>query len=154
MDTPETTAATPTTPAPTTKPKRSTVERVIVQGGILIMLVIVSIEAWSYVRLTLAHRGLISELERAESTDHRISKEAVTKILGGKQPDDSFNVKAAVGEERYDLYYFSGLLKQRELCVHYSVQGKTGGEPEVVEVMSVVPDEILALKSFNPKMPK
>lgn len=141
---------TATTQAATTQPakkKRSRIERIIVQGGIAVMLALVAVEGWAYLRMNLAHGQLMSELRRAESDDHRITKEMVGKILGGRQPDESVPIKVAVGEERYDLYYFSGLLKTRELCVHYGVQGKFQGEPEVIEVTSVIPDEVLAKTS-------
>jgi len=111
------------------------------------MLAVVAIEGWAYLRMNLAHGQLMAEIRRAESDDHKITKDIVNKILGGRAPDDSVAIKVAVGEERYDLYYFSGLLKTRELCIHYGVQGKFQGDPEVVEVTSVIPDEVLAKKA-------
>lgn len=133
------------------KPKRSTAERVIVQGGIAVLLVLVTIEGWAYLQMSMAHSKLTAELKKAEAGDHKVTRETVDQILGGRAPDDTKTRKAiATGDERYDIYYFKGLLKRRELCVHYGVQGKKGAEgvvsePEVVEVTTMIPDEILAL---------
>ena len=135
------------------RPKRSVIERVIVQGSIAVMLVIVAAEGWAYFRLNSVHGALMAEVKKAEATDYRITKKDVDKIFGGRTPDSSVSIKvAASGVERYDLYYFNGLLKKRELCVRYGVAGmgpggSGEGEPEVVEVSSVVPDVVLMQQS-------
>lgn len=137
------------TPAPAAdapaRPKRSTVERIIVQGGIALLLVIVAIEGAAYLRHHLAHARLMAEIEKAEDTDHRITADVVRQIVGDRAPDMSKDVKAPVGEERYDVYYYDGLLKRRELCIHYGVAGGgEGSQAEVVEVTTIIPDEVLA----------
>lgn len=139
-------AGTPAPPADTpAKPKRSTVERVIVQGGIAVLLVIVAIEGSAYLRHHRAHTKLMAEFEKAEETDHRITAAVVRSIVGDRAPDMSKNVRAPVGEERYDVYYYDGLIKRRELCIRYGVAGSgAGSEPEVVEVTTIIPDEVLA----------
>ncbi len=135
------TDATTSQPAPA-KPKRSRVERVLVQGGIGVLLILVVIEGISYSRMLLAHTQLLAELKKAETQDYRLTGDKVRKILGGRTPDWD-KVKRAHGtEERYEVYYFSGLLKQRELCVHYSAAGKKN-DPEVMEVTTVIPEELL-----------
>lgn len=127
------------------KPKRSVIERVIVQGGICVLLVVVAIEGLSYFQMKSMHTKLTAELSKAETSDYKVTKEVVDRILQ-RTPDESKTRKAiGTGEERYDIYYFKGLLKQREICVHYGVQGTEGvkTEPEVVEVTTIIPDEIL-----------
>lgn len=138
----------PASPAETPeKPRRSTAERILVQGGIAVLLVILAIEATSYIRHSRAHSKLMAEIQKAEEGDHRITRDIVQQIIGDRPPDMTTTRKVAVGEERYDVYYFDGLLKRRELCIHYGVQGaasEPGSEPEVIEVTTIVPDEILA----------
>jgi hypothetical protein len=129
------------------KPTRSKTERIIVQGGIAVLLVIVAIEGTSYLRQSYAHSRLMAEFEKAEATDHHITNAVVRQIVGDREPDISKVVPATVGEERYDVYFYDGLLKRRELCVHYGIQGfdsGPGSEPEVVEVTTHVPEEVLA----------
>ena len=128
--------------APATKPG-SKIERVLVRGGIAILLGIVAIEGWAYWQMYRAHSLLLAELRKAETTDHHLTPETVKSILGSRQPSLTRSVKLATGEERYDVYHFAGLLKTRELCVHYGVPG-VKANPEVVEVTTMLPDEILA----------
>lgn len=135
---------------PAAKPARSTAERVIVQGGIGVLLVLVAIEGWSYARMNWAHAQLSEELQKAEASGHKVARDTVDKIFGGRSPDESKTKQAiATGEERYDLYYFNSPLKKRVLCVHYGIEGLKGvegvvTEPEVIEVTTMIPDEILA----------
>jgi hypothetical protein len=125
------------------KPARSKLERLLVQGGIAILLVLLVVEGWCYFQMNRVHSRLLTELKKAESTDHKVTPEVVDTILGGRKPDLSKTVKLAAGEERYDVYYFAGLLKTRELCLHFGVPGMKAN-PEVIEVMTIIPDEILA----------
>jgi hypothetical protein len=52
-------------------------------------------------------------------------------------------VKVPVGEERFDVYYFDGLLKRRELWVHYGIEGLNSAR-EVVETSIITPEEVLS----------
>jgi hypothetical protein len=133
--------------SPPAKPKRSPVERVIVQGGIVAGLILLGIEGWPYMQMKLAHAKLTAEMSKAElDINSKFTKDTVDQLLGRK-PDDTKTRKAPNGEERYDIYYFNGLLKTRELCVHYGVQGmlEDKSAPEVMEVTTHIPDELLAL---------
>jgi hypothetical protein len=124
------------------KPKSSPVGRIII--GIL--LVVLAIEAVPYVRMTLAHSKLSAELKKAEAEDHKITAEAVKKALGGRDPDFTRTKRVAIGDELYDVYYFNGMLKRRELCVHYGVKGENdqdGTQREMMEVTTIIPEEIL-----------
>ncbi|MDB5338814.1 MAG: hypothetical protein JWN70_4433 [Planctomycetaceae bacterium] len=132
--------------APAVKPSsvsRFNLERVLVRGGIAVLLGILAIEGWAYFQMNRAHSRLLAELRKAETTDYQVTPEVVKSILGSRQPNLTKMVKLATGEERYDVYYFVGLLKTRELCVHYGVPGLKAN-PEVVEVTTILPDEILA----------
>lgn len=123
--------------------RKISVERIAVRcliGGLLLVL---AIEGASWLRVMTARMRLSSELQKAEISDYRITRARVDQLMGGRPPDESRVVKVPVGEERYDLYYFLGLLKRRELCVHYGVPGLES-EPEVIEVTTIVPDEVLA----------
>ena len=130
----------PATPAPV---KKMSLERIAVRSLIGALLVLLAIEGVSWLRVMAARMTLVTELQKAEQSDHRITRERVDQLLGGRQPLESKTVKVTVGEERYDIYYYPGLLKRRELCVHYGVPGLKS-EPEVIEVTTILPDEVLA----------
>jgi hypothetical protein len=130
------------------KPKRSAIERVIVQGGIALSLIIIAMEGRAYLRVNSIQGKLTSVLEKAESGEQRFTREVADQIFEGKKPDESIVVPVAVGEERYDIYNFPGLLKNRSLCLHYTVHGKgqDEGQPDVLEVLNVVPEAVVALR--------
>jgi hypothetical protein len=132
----------PVAPADVPKPQRSKVERAIVWGGIGILGIVVLFEGLSYLSFRSAHAALLSELQKAETTDYRITAAKVKEIVGDRTPDISKKIKAVVGEEQYDVYIYKGLLKERPLCVHYGVAAQGGEEPEVIEVTSIIPDEL------------
>ena len=128
------------------EPKRANGERTLVRAVIAVMLTVVAIEAYSAWRMNLVVEKLRTELGKNDQIDSPISKQDVTKIVGGREPDASFPVKAAAGEELYDVYYFSGLLGRRTLYVHYSVMGAAGGDRDLMEVMTEIPPEVQAVK--------
>lgn len=128
-------------PAPA-KPPRSPVERALVWGFIGIMGIVVLLEGMSFLGFRRAHSGMLAELQKAEATDYRVTAAKVKEIVGDRTPDISKKVKAVVGEEQYDVYIYKGLLKERPLCVHYSIADASGEEPEVIEVTSIIPDEL------------
>jgi hypothetical protein len=120
------------------KPKSMIVKVII---GLLLVLMLIELVA--HLRLLNAHRQLMAEVQRSENENQLVTRAVVDRILGNRTPDESKSVKAAAGDERYDIYYFWGLLKQRPLCVHYGVAGLKS-EPELVEVITHIPDEVLA----------
>jgi hypothetical protein len=109
---------------------------------IKVLLVVLAIEGVAYGRMMLTHLQMSREIQKAEQEHHIITRDRVNQIFG-REPDDTHTVKAPVGEERYDVYHFWGLLQQRYLYVHYGVQGLKA-EPEVLEVTTIIPDEVLA----------
>lgn len=133
----------PAEPSPTpARPKRSPVERALVWGFIGVMGIVVLIEGMSYLAFRRAHAAMLAELQKAETTDYRVTAARVKEIVGDRAPDISKKVKAVVGEEQYDVYIYKGLLKERPLCVHYSIEAASGEEPEVMGVDSIIPDEL------------
>jgi hypothetical protein len=124
------------------KPQRSKVERAIVWGVIGILGIVMLLEGLSWLSFRRAHSALLSELQKAETSDYRITSAKVKEIVGDREPDISKDVDAIVGKEHYDVYVYKGLLKERPLCVHYGVAAHSGEEPEVIEVTSIIPDEL------------
>jgi len=119
--------------------KRSRSERMVVRSLIGVLLIVLLVEAIAYGRLTTAHRRLLSELQAGERQSHLVTKERIDAVVG-RPPDATIRVKAPVGEERYDVYTYGGLLKRRQLFVHYGVQG-IKDEPEVIDVLMTAPEE-------------
>jgi hypothetical protein len=114
-----------------------------VWGAIAIGLAVVALEGTFYLVYKRAHVAIQSELRKAEATDYRITEGKVREILGSRAPDITKEVEVMESaSERYDIYVFEGLLKDRTLCVHYGVAG-VAEEPEVIEVTSIIPDEVL-----------
>lgn len=131
-------------PAKAEAPKRSPVERVLVRGLIAVLLVVLAIESSSYARLWITRARLSSELKRSEASDHRVTQATVDGLFWGRKPDETHTVKAMVGDERFDGYYFDGLLKRRELWIHYGIEGKNAAR-EVVGMATITPEEVLSL---------
>lgn len=128
---------------PAEQPKKTSLLGRIVIG---ILLVVLAVEAFAHFRVTWAKSELSEELARAEAEEYTVTRQNVQEILGGREPDQTERVKVAVGEELYDVYYYKGLLKDRVLCVHYSVEGRADvddSEREMMEVMSNVPEVVL-----------
>ncbi|MBL8851320.1 MAG: hypothetical protein JNG89_16680 [Planctomycetaceae bacterium] len=115
-------------------PARSTL---ISRGVIILLLIVLAVEAIAYGRVTSAYHQVWTELQAGERQNQVVTGERIAELLG-REPDESIRVNAAVGEERYDVYRFGGLLKRRELYVHFGVQGRQD-EPEVVDVLMSAP---------------
>lgn len=131
----------PSHQVPEVKPKR-----LVARSLIGILFALMAVELFAYGRLLLAHRQFVTQIQMGEMKDHRFTKADVLKILGGREPDESKMVKSIAGmKERFDVYYFWGLMKTRPLVVHYGVEG-FNAEPEVLEVATHLPDEYLATK--------
>ena len=113
----------------------------MVWGGIGLLVVVSSIEGYSQMSFQKAFNSLQAELEEADAGKSQVTKSQVDTVLN-RQPDRTQMVKAFVGEERYDVYLYKGLLKNRLLCVHYGVAG-VKEEPEVIGVTPELPDAML-----------
>lgn len=132
----------PAEATPQRKPKTSPVGRILI--GILLL--ILAVEAVSHFRMTSAKTTLNNELAKSEAEEYQVTRADVKRLLGGREPDLSKHVRAPVGDELYDVYYYFGILKRRVLCVHYGIQGETDADEskrEMMEVLTVVPEVIL-----------
>lgn len=112
----------------------------MVRGVIGVMLAVLVIEAIAHLRMTITNQRLWSELQKGEREGIDITRERIDAVVG-RQPDESFTVTKSVGEEKYDSYRFWGLLKRRELHVHYGVQGIRSPQ-EAIEILVDLPDGV------------
>lgn len=125
---------------PRRKKPRSPLERALVWSGIGILLVVLAIEASTRFAFQSAYTTILDELRKAEEQDdYRVTRSMVTRLFGGKEPASSETIRVAVGQERLDSYVWRGLLKNRSLYLHYSIQGTTE-EPEVMAVSTIRPE--------------
>ena len=129
------TSVSPATP-PGSKPAKK--DRRFVRGLIGTLLVVLAIEAIAHARMASMHQRLWGELQRGERENLGITRQHIDAVAG-RPPDEE--LAAPVGKERYDVYHFWGLLKQRELCVHYGVSG-INAEPEVIDVLFLLPEDV------------
>ena len=119
--------------------KRSPIERALVWGGIGILLVIVVIEATAQRQYTSLYTQLDAELKKSLQTSKSLPEESVRAILKGRQPDMTKSVKLPPGEERYEVYYFNGLLKRRVFCLRFE-KANESAPVEVFELTPTVPE--------------
>jgi len=126
------------------KAARSGIEKMIVWGVIGAGLLLIVVEGSAWFQHKRAHDGIRAGLDRSEeNSEFQVTRKDVEVVLGEREPDLTKEIEVLGGQkERYDVYYFKGLLKERTLCVRYGVAG-TMGEPEVIAVSAVIPDEIL-----------
>ncbi|MCA9108640.1 MAG: hypothetical protein KDA52_01730 [Planctomycetaceae bacterium] len=139
---PEKASSVDATPETSEKPKTSPIGRIVI--GIL--LVVLAIEGFAFLRVTWAKSRITGELKRAEAEKFELTRDDVSKLLGGREPDETKEVGANVGDELYEVYYYSGILKRRVLCLRYGVEGQKGtqgSDRELIEVMSVKPEALL-----------
>lgn len=107
---------------------------------------VLAIEGFAFLRVTWAKSRIIGELERAEAENFELTRDDVKKLLRGREPDETKEVSANIGDELYEVYYYSGILKRRVLCLRYGVEGRKGtqgSDRELIEVMSVKPEVVL-----------
>lgn len=128
------------TPAPPPGPgqtRSARKERRFVRGLIGLLLVVLTIEAVAHFRMTILQQRLWTELQRGERENQGITRQHIDAVAG-RPPDEE--LAASFRQERYDVYHFWGLLKQRELCVHYGVSG-INAEPEVMDILLTLPED-------------
>jgi hypothetical protein len=122
-------------PVAAAKP-RSPVERAVVWGGILILLILVGIEFnWKRSHET-AMNSLLEKVKQEETTEQSVKAADVKAIVGGKVP----RVESVVGKRlasnaaRVEIYSWPTLnvLSKRELYVYYGV-----GEGDDADVLGV-----------------
>lgn len=121
--------------SPKAKSRRSIIERVIVWGGIAVLLLILVVEFRSHSRWDSTQRKLLTEFKKVEDANQHLTEEDVNQLLNGRTPDASKSDHL----ERFDVYYFPGVLKRRLLCVHYKKEG-ADAPTEVLGVSSHLPE--------------
>ncbi len=119
--------------------KRSPLERAVVWGGIGILLLVVVIEASAQRQFTSLYTQIDSELKKSLQTGNSVPEENIRAILKGRQPDATKTVKQIPGEERYEVYYFKGLLKRRVFCIRFEKATDTA-PVQVLELTPTVPE--------------
>lgn len=133
------------TPAPVDSPPkaRSPVERAIVHGGILVLLVLVGIESIGYLGQRSALASLTERLEKGDPTGHPL-KAADVKALLGREPihvEDVTERNLSINAKRVEVYRWFTLspIKKRELYVYYGIG--TIDDPKDTDVINVSTDE-------------
>jgi hypothetical protein len=121
------------------KPTRSMTERVIVQGGIVILLIILGLELRAHSVWSSAQLKLTTALKKAEDANEHMNEEDVKTVFNGRVPDDTKATKRLGAQEKFDVYNYPGIIARRVLCVHYGNNG-IGGPLEVLEVLHYLPE--------------
>lgn len=124
---------TPATPSAPPKP-RSTVERTLVWGGILILLALVGIEYTSRNAQSIAVDSLMTKLKEFEGKGMDLKTSDVKAAVGNKLPrvEDVSGKLLSNGGKRVEIYQWFSInpLKKREMYVYYGV----GDDPDVLSV--------------------
>jgi hypothetical protein len=139
---------TPQTAKPAVKP-RSPVERLLVRGFIVVMLVLVAVEGWSWWSHKQARDKLFALTGAVdESNAPPVTETDVIAVIGGKKPvtEDVRGKPGSNGASRLDIYSWFTIspINKREVYVFYGYKGKADtGPAEVLFVQSQrdVPDE-------------
>lgn len=123
--------------------RRSPVERAIVQGGILVLLVLVGIESIGYRAQRSALAALTERLQKGDPTGHP-PKAADVKALLGREPvhvEDVTGKNLSINAKRVEVYNWFTLspFKKRELYVYYGIG--TIDDPTDTDVINVSTDE-------------
>ncbi|HTI51108.1 MAG TPA: hypothetical protein VL475_09155 [Planctomycetaceae bacterium] len=133
---------------------RSPIERAIVWGGILVLLVLVGIEFnWKRAHES-ALETLLAKVKAADDSDQPLKAADVKAFVGGKTPrvEQVADKRLASNARRVEIYTWPTLnfLGERALYVYYGI-----GEGDDAEVLSVTtgPDEETADK-FNKPLTK
>lgn len=121
--------------------KRSSVERAIVWGGILLLLILVACEFRARQAHKETYNGLMAEMGKSDASGTPLIKETVDKkITWFMQPlGDSHeinqdpNTKSYISD-REEIYTFRGLVQTHKIYLYYSPKGLNDAPPEVIEV--------------------
>ena len=123
-------------------------ERRKVHGVIAVLLVVMVVEAVAHVRMTILNQQLWSELQLGERERIDVTRERIDAVAK-RPPDETFTVTKPVGQEKYDVYRFWGLLKRRELYVHYGVEGIRSPQ-EAIEILTELPEGVREVQDGRP----
>jgi hypothetical protein len=119
---------------------RNPVERLLVRGFIVVMLVLIAVEGWS----KYSHYRAITKLqEMTKAVDEKnappVTETDVIAVLGGKKPvtEDVRGKPGSNGAGRLDIYSWFTVspIDSREIYVYYGLKGKADQGP--AEVLSI-----------------
>jgi hypothetical protein len=144
----------PASPATTPAKTRSPVERAVVWGGILLLVVLVGIE-FNWKR---AHEGaleaLVAKVKTADEADQTLSAADVKALVGDKAPrvEEVVDQRLASNARRVEIYTWPTLnfLGERALYVYYDAG--EGDDAKVLGVMSSPDDQ--TVDKFNAPLTK
>ncbi len=110
---------TPSSKKSKSAPARSPVERAVVWGFILLLLVIVSLEFVAHLKYTKAIRAVEERQVLAEDGSPFMESEFY-QLLGGKQPTEKQEITHPVHRRcRQEIYQWNGPLRKRTLTVYF-----------------------------------
>ncbi|MEX0728305.1 MAG: hypothetical protein WEB58_21115 [Planctomycetaceae bacterium] len=136
--------ASPSSAQPKSGKPRNPIERVVVWGGILILLVLVGIEYTARSAHTGAYDSLIEKLRTNEQAGNDVKTADVKAAVGGKAPrvEDVSGKRLLNGAKRMEVYSWFSLnpLTNREMYVYYGI----GEDPDVVSISTEEETETIA----------
>lgn len=134
-------ASKPASPTTTPKKPRSPVERAIVWGGILLLLVLCAVEYTSKQAHSNAVESLLKRIKDAEESGADVKSSDVKIAVGNKVPrvEDVAGQFLANGGKRLEIYSWFSVspLKKREMYVYYGA----GDDPDVLSVSTEVDND-------------
>lgn len=137
-------------PRPAAKP-RNPIERLVVWGGILILLVLVGIEYASSRSQAAAVAKLTAKMRASETGDADVKAADVKAAVNGKTPRvlDVSDKNLKSGSKRAEVYDWFTLspLKRREMYVYYGV----GEDPDVLSVTMEEDKDIVVIRELTPE---
>ena len=117
----------------TTPKRRSPLERVIVWGLIVSLLVVVVFEGRSYWGFIRAYRPIVTQLQEADVEGGSLKEADVQMMVGNMVPERQPIHGILRTASREDAYVWPGLIKDRHMFVYYGV----GDDPDVLFVTTV-----------------
>jgi hypothetical protein len=136
------------TPRPAAKP-RNPVERLVVWGGILILLLLVGIEFASSRSQAAAVAKLTAKMRASETGDADVKAADVKAAVNGKTPRvlDVSDKNLRSGSKRAEVYDWFTLspLKRREMYVYYGI----GEDPDVLSVTMEEDTDIVVIRELT-----
>lgn len=135
---------TPADPAMLAEKPRNPIERLLVWGGILVLLALVGIEYSARRTHSTAVDGLIAKLKKNEQAGSDVTTADVRAAVGGKSPrvEDVSANGLRNGARRVEIYSWFSLnpMSQRKMYVYYGI----GEPPAVVSVSTTEETEKIA----------
>lgn len=121
-------------PAGEKKP-RSPIERAVVWGGILIMVIVIGVEYRAKSAFESNFKKLDDALGEAVTTGKPLVEADVKRIVTGYSDHQSSTAGPnKLAASRIDVFTYKGLLQTRVFRVSYGIEGADGNPPEVLRI--------------------